>query len=130
MADTFSLNQIGQIAVYVKDLDRAVAFYKDMLGMPFLFQAPPGLAFFNCSGIRLMLNRPETGTDEAALGTSIIYYKVPNIDAAYAALRSKGASFMDQPHKIADMPDHELWMVFLRDSEGNLLGLMAEKPLP
>jgi methylmalonyl-CoA/ethylmalonyl-CoA epimerase len=97
--------------------------------MPFLFQAPPGLAFFNCTGIRLMLDRPEAGTDEAAIGTSIIYYKVPNIDIAYASLKSKGASFVDQPHKIADMPDHELWMVFLHDSEGNMLGLMSEKPL-
>lgn len=130
MSEKIALDTIGQIAVYVKDLDRAVAFYRDTLGMRFLFQAPPGLAFFDCGGIRLMLDLPEAGSDEAKMGTSIIYYKVPDIDAAYSQLSAKGAAFEDKPHKIADMPDHELWMAFLRDSEGNMLGLMAEKPLP
>ena len=127
MSEPPTLNRIGQIAVYVKDLDRAVAFYRDTLGMPFLFQAPPGLAFFNCSGVRLMLDRPEPGSDEAAMGTSILYYRVADIDAAYAHFKGKGVAFTDAPHKIADMPDHQLWMAFFKDSEGNVLALMAEK---
>ena len=119
-----ALSQIGQIAVTVKDLDRAVAFYRDVLGVPFLFRVP-NLAFFTAGGVRLMLSRPEK--PEFDHPASIIYYKVDDIDAAYAALKAKGASFTDEPHLIARMPDHELWMVFLKDSEDNTLGIMCEK---
>ena len=119
-----SLTQIGQIAVRAKDLDRAVAFYRDTLGAPLLFQFP-GLAFFNFSGVRLMLSAPEK--PEFDHPASIIYYRVDDIDAAYAALKAKEVAFVDEPHLIAKMPDHDLWMVFLKDSEGNTLGLMCEK---
>lgn len=129
MSDTIKLNQIGQIAVRVDDLDRAVAFYRDTLGMAFLFQAPPNIAFFDCGGVRLMLEQPQPGGGESGIGTSIIYYKVADLDATYAGLKAKGAAFVQEPHKIADMPDHALWMAFLHDSEGNLLGLMEERPL-
>jgi methylmalonyl-CoA/ethylmalonyl-CoA epimerase len=127
MTDTIALNKIGQIAVVVKDLDRAVAFYRDTLGMTFLFQAPPGLAFFDCGGVRLMLDRGEPGGEK--FGTSIIYYKVTDIEGTAKKLRAKGVSFDEEPHRIAEMPDHDLWMAGLRDSEGNLLCLMEEKPL-
>jgi catechol 2,3-dioxygenase-like lactoylglutathione lyase family enzyme len=122
-----ALSQIGQIAVTVKDLDRAVAFYRDTLGMPFLFQVP-NLAFFQCGGVRLMFGRPEK--PEFDHPASIIYYKVEDIDAAYTAFKSRGVDFIDQPHLIAKMPDHDLWMAFLHDSEGNTLGLMCEKRPP
>ena len=85
------LSTIGQIAVEIKDLDRAVQFYRDRLGMTFLFQAPPGLAFFDAGGVRLMLSRPEGESG----GTSVLYFKVDDIQQATAALRSRGVRFTD-----------------------------------
>ena len=120
----FGLSQIGQIAVPVSDIDRAVAFYRDVLGMKFLFQAPPGLGFFDCAGVRLMLDAPAKA--QGATGSSIIYYKVPDLEAAYAALSARGIVFETKPHLIAKLPDHELWMAFLRDPDENLLALMSE----
>ena len=120
-----NLNQIGQIAIPADDLERAVAFYRDTLGMKFLFQVPPGLAFFDCGGIRLMID----GIKEREIKESfspIIYYKVPDIQGAYEELASRGVDFHSKPHLIAKMPDHELWMAFLRDTEKNLIGLMSE----
>jgi methylmalonyl-CoA/ethylmalonyl-CoA epimerase len=114
--------RVGQIAVLVHDVERATAFYRDVLGLRFLFSAPPGLAFFDCGGVRLMLGKPEGESG----GTSTLYYVVPDIGAAYDALRTRGATFIDAPHLIAPMPDHDLWMCFLRDSEGNVVGLMSE----
>lgn len=119
-----ALSDIGQIAIPISDLDRAVAFYRDTLGMKFLFAAPPGLAFFDCNGIRLMLDKPVK--DAGSAGSSIIYYRVPNIDAAYGELQERGVNFDDAPHLIHKFPDHELWMCFFRDSEENLLALMSE----
>jgi methylmalonyl-CoA/ethylmalonyl-CoA epimerase len=120
-----NLNQIGQIALHADDLNRAVAFYRDTLGMRLLFQAPPALAFFDCGGIRLMLDAvKEKDTPERL--SSLIYYKVADLNAAYETLVSRGVSFDSKPHLIAKMPDHELWMAFFRDSEQNLVGLMSE----
>ena len=120
-----TLSTIGQIALVVKDLPRAVAFYRDVLGMKFLFQAPPALAFFDCGGhpsdvevaARREFDRPG----------SVLYFKVEDIDAAYADLRAGSVEFLGAPHIIAKMPDHELWMAFFRDGEGNTLALMHEK---
>ena len=116
--------RIGQIALVAQDVERATRFYRDVLGLRFLFAAPPGLAFFECGGVRLMLSRPE-GDGEPS-GTSVLYYVVPDIHAAHAALSEHGARFEDTPHRVARLPDHDLWMTFLRDTEGNLLGLMSE----
>jgi methylmalonyl-CoA/ethylmalonyl-CoA epimerase len=118
---------VGQLAIPVADLGRALAFYRDVLGLRFLFQAPPGLAFLECGGVRLMLTLARA--DEAAPPAGVIYYRVADLDLAYATLRSRGAAFVDEPHRIARLPDHELWMTFLRDPDGHLLGLMAERPL-
>ena len=120
-----NLNQIGQIALHADDLNRAVAFYRDTLGMRLLFQAPPALAFFDCGGIRLMLDAvKEKDTPERL--SSLIYYKVADLNSTYDTLVSRGVSFDSKPHLIAKMPDHELWMAFFRDSEQNLVGLMSE----
>jgi catechol 2,3-dioxygenase-like lactoylglutathione lyase family enzyme len=119
------LSTIGQIAMVVKDVPRAVAFYKDVLGMRFLFQAPPSLAFFDCGGVRLMLDVPED--KEFDHPGSILYFKVDDIDATYADLKAKGVDFRDAPHLIAKLLDHELWMAFFHDGEGNILALMHEK---
>ncbi len=118
------LRRIGQIAVIVQDLDRAVRFYRDTLGLTFLFQAPPALAFFDCAGVRLMLTLPEGPED--GRGTSILYYVVDDIVRAHAALAARGVEFLNPPRVIARMPDHDLWMAAFRDSEGNLLELMCE----
>jgi methylmalonyl-CoA/ethylmalonyl-CoA epimerase len=120
-----NLSTIGQIAMPVKDLARAVAFYRDQLGMRFLFQAPPSLAFFDCGGVRLMLDVPQD--KEFDHPGSPLYFKVDDIDAAYSDLKAGGVEFRDAPHLIAKMPDHELWMAFFRDGEGNTLALMCEK---
>lgn len=120
----FGLNQIGQIAVPVSDIERAIAFYRDILGMQFLFQAPPGLGFFDCDGVRLMLDAPAKAQVENY--SSIIYYRVPDLQAAFETLSSRGVGFEADPHLIAKLPDHELWMAFFRDPDGNLLALMSE----
>ena len=119
------LTAIGQIAMVVKDLDRAVAFYRDTLGMRFLFQAPPGLAFFDCAGIRLMIEVPSDS--EFDRPGSVLYFTVDDIHRAYADLAGRGVAFRDEPHLVAKMPDHELWMTFFNDGEGNTLALMHEK---
>ncbi|MGE5231046.1 MAG: VOC family protein [Deltaproteobacteria bacterium] len=118
------LRRIGQIAVIVRDLDRAVRFYRDTLGLALLFQAPPALAFFDCGGVRLMLTPPE-GPEQGG-GTSVLYYVVEDIAGAHAALAARGVEFLNPPRVIARMPDHDLWMAAFRDSEGNLLELMCE----
>jgi methylmalonyl-CoA/ethylmalonyl-CoA epimerase len=122
-AEFSGLSRIGQIAVIVHDLPKAVAFYRDVLGMKFLFEVPK-MAFFDCGGIRLMLGIPETPElDHAA---SILYYKVDDIQSAYQALKSRGVRFEGEPGLVARMPDHELWLAEFRDMEGNVLALMSE----
>lgn len=119
-----SLSRIGQIAITAHDLDRAVSFYRDTLGMRFLFQAPPKLAFFDCGGIRLLIEEPKLA--EFDHPASIIYYKVDDIQQACTALQDRGVTFDAMPHLIAKLPDHDLWMAFFHDSEGNTLALMSE----
>ena len=124
MAASPGISQIGQIAVIVHDLDRAVAFYRDVLGLRLLFQVPPKMAFFDCGGVRLMLSLPEEA--EFDHPGSVLYYKVDDIQRAWAALRAGGADLREEPHLLAKMPDHDLWMAFFRDTEGNTLALMSE----
>ena len=121
----FELEVIGQIAVPVSDIDKAVAFYRDVLGMHFLFQAPPGLGFFDCNGVRLMLDAPARENDKDA-HSSIIYFKVPDLQAAYDTLMGRGVVFEQAPELVAPMSDHDLWMAFFRDPDMNLLALMSE----
>jgi predicted enzyme related to lactoylglutathione lyase len=119
------INHLMQVAVVVQDLDRAVRFYRDTLGLKFLFQAPPGLAFFDLSGVRLMLDRPSEPLP-AGVGTSILYYAVDDIQAEHATLVARGVKFEEPPHKIASLGDRDIWMGAFRDSEGNMLALMSE----
>lgn len=118
------ISRVGQIAINAHDVERAATFYQDVLGLKLLFKAGPGLAFFDCGGVRLMLTRPEK--PEFDHPGSILYFAVPDIEAAHAAMKEKAVHFEDEPHMIAKMSDHDLWMVFFRDSEGNLMGLMSE----
>ena len=119
-----SLSTIGQIAVPVKDLDRAVGFYRDVLGLRFLFQAPPGLAFFDAGGVRLLIERPLE--EDFAHHSSVIYFKVDDIQAMHREMLERGVAFRDEPHLIAKLPDHDLWMAFFSDNEGNTHALMSE----
>ncbi len=117
------ISRIGQIAINVHDLNRATAFYRDTLGLRLLFTAGK-LAFFDCGGVRLMLDTPEK--PEFDHPSSILYFAVPDIKAAHHQMVALGVRFEDEPHVIARMPDHDLWMTFFRDSEQNLLALMSE----
>jgi methylmalonyl-CoA/ethylmalonyl-CoA epimerase len=121
---TPGITRLGQIQIRTRDVERAAEFYEKTLGLKLLFKAPPGLAFFDCGGVRLMLDRPEK--PEFDHPSSILYFAVPDIQAAYAGMKAKGVRFEDEPHIIAKMPDHDLWMTFFRDTEDNLLGLMSE----
>jgi methylmalonyl-CoA/ethylmalonyl-CoA epimerase len=118
------ISRLGQVQIGTQDVERAADFYEHVLGLKLLFKAPPGLAFFDCGGVRLMLDRPEK--PEFNHPSSILYFAVPDIQAAHARMKEKGVKFEDEPHLIARMPDHDLWMTFFRDSEGNLMGLMSE----
>ena len=123
MAGELALSQIGQIAVPVQDLNRAVRFYRDILRIPFLFQAP-NLAFFDCAGVRLMLD--SAAEAEFRHPSSILYFKVDEINNAFTTLSERGVDFRGEPHLIAKMPDYELWMAFFDDGEGNVHALMCE----
>jgi methylmalonyl-CoA/ethylmalonyl-CoA epimerase len=116
------ITNVGQIALTVKELPRAVAFYRDVLGLNYLFEAS-NLAFFGCGETRIMLTTAES---RESTYNSIIYYKTGDIHSACVVLKDRGVAFESEPRMIARMPDHELWMAFLRDSEGNLLALMSE----
>jgi methylmalonyl-CoA/ethylmalonyl-CoA epimerase len=120
-----SLGKIGQISVNVHDLARATTFYKETLGMKHLFSVPPKMAFFDCDGIRLMLALPER--PDLDHPSSILYFKVQDIEAAYDALVKRGAHFETKPMLIAPMETHDLWLAEFRDTENNVLALMCEK---
>ena len=117
------LSRIQQISMRAHDVDRAVRFYRDTLGLPFLFAAPPRLAFFDCHGVRLMLSMPEPGFDHPG---SVLYFAVDDIQAMHAALAARGVAFRTGPHKIATLADREVWLADFDDSEGNTLALMSE----
>jgi methylmalonyl-CoA/ethylmalonyl-CoA epimerase len=116
---------VGQIALTVRDVARSTAFFRDVVGLPFLFSAGPSLSFLNVSGVRLMLSAPE-GEFEPGL-SSVIYFKVDDITFTHHEMRKRGAQFIDEPHLVARLPDHELWMCFFRDPDGHTMALMCER---
>jgi predicted enzyme related to lactoylglutathione lyase len=122
----FGLSSIGQIAINVHDLDRAVAFYRDKLGMKHLFTVPPKMAFFDCNGISLMLGLPET--PEFDHPSSTIYFNVDDIQKATEILSSRGVHFVEQPTVVANMGSYDLWLAFFRDSEQNIMAMMSRVP--
>jgi methylmalonyl-CoA/ethylmalonyl-CoA epimerase len=119
------LRKIGQIYMRASNLPRATAFYRDTLGIPFLFEVPR-MAFFDLSGVRLMLGEPEGPAFDHP--GSILYFDVPDLKAAHAELTTRGVAFDSAPHLIADLGDRELWMAFFKDTEGSQLALMSEIP--
>src|ERR1700674_231080 len=120
-----AITNLGQISINVHDLERASAFYRDVLGLPLLFTAP-NLAFFDCGGVRLMLGRAET--PEFDHPSSILYFRVTEIKVAHETLLEMGVQFLNAPQMIAPMPAYDLWMTAFRDSEGNIMQLMSEVP--
>jgi methylmalonyl-CoA/ethylmalonyl-CoA epimerase len=119
-----SAARVAQASINVHDVEKAVAFYRDTLGLRFLFQAGPKMAFFDCAGLRLMLAVPEK--PEFDHPGSVFYFKVDDIRQVADTLQSRGVAFEAPPHLIARMPDHDLWMAFFHDRDGNLLALMSE----
>jgi len=111
------LNGLGQIAYHVTDVAATAAFFRDKLNLPFLFSAGPGMSFFDLWGVRLMVSEGEAGK------TGTLYFSVDDIDEAFKS----DLEFVDEPHLIAKMPDHDLWMVFFKDPDGNLIGFMEER---
>lgn len=124
-AEEFGLASIGQISVNVHDVKRATEFYRDTLGMKFLFEAGD-MAFFDCGGIRLMLSEPERPQFDHP--GSFIYYRVADIQLSYEILVSRGVNFDEKPTLVARLADHDLWMAFFRDPDKNPLVLMSEVP--
>jgi catechol 2,3-dioxygenase-like lactoylglutathione lyase family enzyme len=120
-----NLSEIGQIAIVVSDVEKSLPFYRDVLGLPYLFSPSPHQAFLSAGTVRIMLSIPEgAGT---AGKNSILYFKVKDIASVFAKLAERGAAAERAPHLVAKMKDHDLWIAFLRDPDGNLIGLMEEK---
>lgn len=120
-----SVERLGQIAITVSDVAAAVAYYRDVLGLQFLFDAGPNLAFLSDGAVRIMLSTPQGA---GAVGAnSVLYFKTQDIEASHAAMVARGSASERPPQLAAKMPDHDLWIGFLRDPDGNLVGLMEEK---
>lgn len=122
-----AVKSIGQIAIVVSQIDTALAFYRDILGLSFLFSAGPNLAFLSDGQLRIMLTTPQ---GSGAVGAnSVLYFQVDDIEATHSALLARGATPERTPQLAATLPDHQLWLGFVRDPDGNLVGLMEQKPL-
>lgn len=125
MSAEYKLSEIRQVAITVSDVSMALPFYRDALGLTFLFSPAPNLAFLSAGSVRIMLSTPQgAGT----VGhNSILYFKVTDITATQAAIVARGAKAERPPQLAAKLPDHDLWTSFVRDPDGNLVGLMEEK---
>src|SRR4051812_7460074 len=119
------LSDLLQIGLTVSNVETALPFYRDVLGIKFLFSPGPNLAFLAAGSVRLMLSTPQGAG--AAGCNSILYFKVTEIEATHTAIVQRGATDVRAPQLTAKMPDHELWAAFVKDPDGNLIGLMEEK---
>ena len=122
-----NLAHIEQVAIPVRDLARATAFYRELLGMKLLFEVPPDLAFFDCDGVRLALSIASDPMYEPP--GSIVYYRVADIDTAHAEFERRGVEFLRGPHLVARLDAIEVWMAFFEDTEGNTLAITSERPV-
>jgi methylmalonyl-CoA/ethylmalonyl-CoA epimerase len=127
MSDRMNIEGVGQIAIAISDLEKAIYFYEKILKLELLFQVPPGLAFFNCGEVRLMLTTLQG--EERDHNTSAVYYRITEIEAVFEELKALQVDIERVPQMAAKMEDHELWIGFIRDPDNNLVGLMEEKPL-
>ena len=119
---------LGQVALTVRDVAASTTFYRDVVALPFLFAAGPSLAFFGIGTTRLMLSAPQS--EHTPGSGTVLYLKVDDIMSSHRAMQARGVSFVDAPHLVAPMPDHDLWMCFFRDPDQHLWGLMCERPKP
>ena len=119
---------VGQLMIPVDELERGVAFYRDVLGLPFLFQAPPQMAFFMCGQVRLLVGVLPPG--QKAQRGSAVYFRVGDIHAVHATLAEKGVRFRAAPHLVHRTPQQELWLAEFADPDGNPLALMSEVAIP
>ena len=126
MAQEIKLDRLGQIALTVADLGRATAFYRDKLGMQFLFEAPPHMAFFDCGGVRLLLDQAPNPADVRP--SAVIYFRVADLMLTAKELEARGVALIERPHLVAKMEDHDFWLAAFRDPDGHLLALMQEAP--
>jgi len=122
---SMSVGPVGQIQISVDDIDAAERFYGEVLGIPKLYRFGK-LSFFDCAGVRLFIE--EFDKRPFVPASSVVYFRTTDIAASFRELKLKGVEFIDEPHLIAPMQDHDLWMVFFKDSAGNVLGLMHEAP--
>lgn len=127
MSSSGQILGIGQVSISARDLERSTAFYRDVFGLDYLFKAQ-NMAFFDCGGVRLMLVQNEP--DPSGQGTSIIYFRVDELEPTLNGIAARGGEILRGAQKTATLADHELWMAFVRDSEGNTMALMEERPLP
>jgi methylmalonyl-CoA/ethylmalonyl-CoA epimerase len=118
-----TIQGIGQIAITIRDLTKSIEFYRDAVGLQFLFQAGPTMAFFQCGDVRVMISTPEA---DGATYSSILYFRVADINTAASEMKARGVVFEREPQLIAKMPDHDLWMAFFRDPDRNVMALMSE----
>jgi len=118
--------ELAQVTNVVHDIDRAVKFHRDTLGLPLLFQAPPSLAFFQIGAVRLMLSPPENAEQDHP--GSVLYLKVKDIEEVHRSLAGRGVKFVDKPHRVHEAADYDLWMAFFHDPDNNPMALMEEKP--
>ena len=116
--------KIGQLLIPVEDFETGVAVYRDVLGLQFLFAAPPQMAFFNCGGVRLLVGVMPPG--QKAQRGSAIYFQVPDMRAVHSSLKGKGVAFQAEPHIVNRTPTSELWLAEFTDPDGNQLALMSE----
>ena len=123
-----SLSRIKQIALPVNSIEKAKAFYKDVLGLRHLFDAPPALSFFDCGGVRLMLAGPEAQGKDGDTQHAVLFYDVSDIKTTYAAIKAAGAPSLAEPHIITRMNGREVWIAELGDGQGNCVSLMSEVP--
>jgi len=119
---------VGQLLIPVEDLDRAIAFYRDTLGLRFLFAAPPQMSFFQAGNVRLLVGVPPA--DQPRQRGSQVYFKVSDIHAIFRTLVDRGVTFSDDPHVVHRTPTSELWLSEFQDTDGNQLALMSDAPKP
>ena len=120
-----ALPELAQVTNVVHDIDRAVEFHRDTLGLPLLFQAPPSLAFFQMGAVRLMLSPPENAEQDHP--GSVLYLRVTDIEAVHRTLVGRGVKFAGEPHRVHQAADYDLWLAFFHDPDNNPMALMEEK---
>jgi methylmalonyl-CoA/ethylmalonyl-CoA epimerase len=126
MPDAVAFSRIKQIAVPVREIQEATRFYRDVLGMRHLFDAPPALSFFDCGGVQLMLSGPEAQGEHGSEQHPVLFYDVTDIKSAHAKIKAAGADSIQEPHVVARMNGREIWIAFVSDGQGNMVGMMSD----